>query len=281
MKIQQLRNATMLLTLGEHKILVDPMLSKKGAFPGFKMFGGGRQNNPLVPLPNDAMEVMEQATAVLITHEHPDHIDLPAIAWIQERKLPVWASSIDAPNLKKKGLDVTVMEEQSLDFPVEVIEGRHGHGVFGWLLGPVSGFYLAHPGEPSVYLTGDSVMVENVKEAVTRLKPDVIVAPAGSANFGLGKDILFSHEELVELTQLATGIMVFNHLESLDHCPTTREGLRSLMEEKGFGERVRIPMDGELVEFPVEIATSHAQTKLQTFRKPGFQKWLTAKMAGT
>ncbi|TNE48044.1 MAG: MBL fold metallo-hydrolase [Deltaproteobacteria bacterium] len=281
MQIHQLRNATMVLTLGKHRILVDPMMSKPGAFPGFKMFGGGRKSNPLVPLPSGAMDAMEQATAVLITHEHPDHIDPPALNWIKERKLPVWASNVDAPNLRSKGLNVVVMEEQTLEFPVEVIPGRHGHGIAGWLMGPVSGFYLAHPGEPSVYLTGDSVLTKSVTEAISRLKPDVIVAPAGSANFGLGKDILFSQEELVELTQLAPGQVVFNHLESLDHCLTTRDGLRALMTEQGLEQSIHIPQDGELLDFPLQTQTQHVSPQPQTARKPGFQKWLTAKFAGT
>ena len=70
MKIRQLRNATLLLSLGEHRLLVDPMLSPPGALPGFKLFGGGRRRNPLVAMPADAWESMQQATGVLITHEH-------------------------------------------------------------------------------------------------------------------------------------------------------------------------------------------------------------------
>ena len=46
MKILHIRSATAILSLGEHRLLVDPMLSKPGAMPGFKMFGGGRRRNP-------------------------------------------------------------------------------------------------------------------------------------------------------------------------------------------------------------------------------------------
>ena len=96
MKITHLRNASMLLSFGKQHLLVDPMLSPPASFPGFKFFGGGRRRNPLVPLPADAIQKIEEATGVLITHEHPDHLDAPAIEWIKSRRLPVWASEIDA-----------------------------------------------------------------------------------------------------------------------------------------------------------------------------------------
>ncbi len=54
MQIHHLRNATLILTLGERRLLVDPMLSAPGALPGFKVLGGGRRRNPLVPLPAGA-----------------------------------------------------------------------------------------------------------------------------------------------------------------------------------------------------------------------------------
>jgi len=281
MKIHHIRNATMLLTLGERRFLVDPMLAKPGDIPGLKMFGGGRKPNPLVPIPQGSMELFEQATDVLITHEHPDHIDIPAIKWIKKRGLPVWASSLDAPNLRKKGLDAREFQDGSLGMRIEVIPAKHGKGIFGWLLGPVSGFYLSHPGEPSVYITGDSILTKTITEAIERLQPDLIIAPAGSANFGIGSDILFSQDELLTLAKMAPGKILFNHLESLDHCPTTRTGLRQMMIDEGISEKVLIPNDGEAVEIEQTTAITHKQPKTYKSLKPGFQKWVTAKLAGT
>lgn len=271
----------MLLSLGEQHLLVDPMLSRPASFPGFKFFGGGRRRNPLVPLPADALAHLEQATGVLITHEHPDHLDIPAIKWITSRRLPVWASEVDAPNLRKKGLDARVLRDGDLGLSVEVVPGRHGHGLIGWLMGPVSGFYLARPDEPSVYLTGDSVMTQHVRDAIERLQPEVIIAPAGAANFGIGRGILFSLDELVELAKVAPREIVFNHLESLDHCPTTRESLRQRMDAEGIGQRVFIPADGETLEFHRSSTDPHVLPKASVHRRPGFQKWVTAKFAGT
>lgn len=280
MKFQHLRSATAVLTLGEHQILIDPMLAEPGTLMAFKV-ARGRRKNPIVPLPPGTMAALEGVTAVLVTHEHPDHLDPAGVAWIEERGVPVWANAIDAPNLRRKGLDVRELVDGALGMAVEVVPSVHGRGFVGWMLGPVSGCYLAHPDEPSVYLTGDAVLTESVLDAVTRLRPDVVVAPAGAANFGFGSDILFSVDELVELVRSSDAEFVFNHLEAVDHCPTTRAGLRARMQSEGFETRIHVPEDGEAVCIERRAATPHALPAPATPAQPGFQKWLTAKFAGT
>jgi len=281
MVITQIRNATVLLEFGGHDLLVDPMLSPPSVMPGFRLFRGQRRRNPLTELPAGADELFARATEVILTHEHPDHLDRPAVKWIKSRGLTLWASSVDAPNLQRKGLNAEVLGDGQNSFASEVIPGTHGHGLIGWLMGPVAGFYLTHPDEPSLYITGDTVLTETVKQAVGRLQPDVVIAPAGTANFGLGKDILFSEAELVELVRLAPGQVVFNHLESIDHCPMTRTKLRDMMDAAGIGERVLIPNDGEQLTFERDPHSVPVEPSASPNTKPGFQKWLTAKFAGT
>ncbi|MDF1662491.1 MAG: MBL fold metallo-hydrolase [Planctomycetota bacterium] len=281
MKIQQLRNATFILTLGSRRFLVDPMLSGPGKLPAFKVFSRERQRNPIVALPEEAKEALKTVTDVLITHEHMDHIDRAGMKWIKDRDLPVWASPIDTPYLKKKGLKVTALENGAMDMKVELVPTKHSRGLLSWLLGPVTGFYLAHPREPSIYLTSDAVLTEHLLKTLDRLKPDVIVAPAGSANFGLGPDLLFSVNELVTLTKRVNSKMIFNHLEAIDHCPTTRDELKQRMSEEGLAARVFIPKDGEEMEF-LPDANPSVIKNLGIYQPTGrFQKWLTGQFAGT
>lgn len=281
MKLRHIRNATAIIELGEHVLLVDPMLSEVGAMPGFKMFGGGRRDNPLVPLPEGTDGWLDRVTGVIVTHEHPDHLDRPGLAWIEARGLPVWASPTDAPNLRRKGLDVYPLVDGALGARVEVVPARHGRGLLGWLMGPVSGLYLAHPDAPSLLLTSDATLTDALLATVDRLRPDVVVAPAGAANMGLGGDILFSVDELVTLAHRAPGVVVLNHLEALDHCPTTRAALAERMRAEGLAARVRIPADGELLTLDRAGTGPHASPAAVTAPAPGFQKWLTARFAGT
>lgn len=280
MKLLHLRNATCLLSIGPHHLLVDPMLSDVGAMPGFKLFGGGRRRNPIVPLPAACDDALSRATGVLLTHEHPDHFDGAGRAYVKERKLPVFAACIDVPHLVSEGFDARAVEDGGLGFPVEVIPSRHGRGLLGYLLGPVGGYVLAAPGEPSVYLVGDSILTDTVRDAITRLAPDVVVAPAGSANMGLGGDILFSPAELEDLVRLAPGKVVLNHLESLDHCPTSRADVQKRMAAAGLLDKVLVPLDGEeLVLASTDGAPKNAAMH-ETRRRPGLQKWLTAPFSG-
>ena len=279
MDIHQLRNATALITLGEHRLLVDPMLGDPGFMPGLKFFGGGRRPNPLVPLPDQWQDILNGATGVLITHTHPDHLDSSARQWIRERGLPVWAAAIDVPHLRAMGLDARELRDGALGLRVEVIPARHGWGVIGWLMGPVSGFFLAHPHEPSLLMTADAVLTPELLETVSRLQPDLILAPAGSANFGKGADILFSVDELMRLAHQCESKVIFNHLEALDHCPTRRADLRARSAAEGLTDRVFVPDDGERLSFqgtskPVPVSDRQSRPAIL----PGFQKWLTAKM---
>lgn len=280
MKLLQLRSATCLLDYAGQRLLIDPMLASPGAMPGFKLLGGGRRRNPLVPLPAGADAALASATAVLVTHEHPDHFDAAGRAFARDRGLPVHATAVDVPHLRAKGLDARVVESGSLGFPVEVIRARHAHGALGFFLGPVAGYFLAAPGEPTVYLVGDAVLVDAVREAVARLEPDVIVAPAGSANLGLGGDILFSPDELEALVRLAPGQVVLNHLEALDHCPTTRAQLHARMAAAGLASKVHIPEDGEQRVFTAQSERIARPRVDAPVTRPGIQKWMTAPFSG-
>lgn len=251
MRIHQLRNATVILHLGDRRILIDPMLGDVGSFGGFKFVGGGKRPNPIIPLPDGTKDALAEVTDCVITHcqrDHLDHIDPVGIEFLKANNIPVWSAKGDFGYLRKKGLEPQEFTDGSLGMKVEWVKARHGHGIKGWLLGPGGGWYMAHPGEPSIYVTGDTVLVESVRNVLHNLAPDVVIAPAGCANFGFGQDILFPLDELVELANLAPGKVVFNHLEALDHCPTTREDLRKLMEKEGVGDKCLILNDGELVE---------------------------------
>lgn len=251
MKIHQLRNATFILHVGDRRILIDPMLGEVGSMGGFKFFGGGKRPNPIIALPEGAMKALETVTDCVITHcqrDHLDHIDGTGISFLRARDIPVWSVADDFGYLRKKGLAPNEFVDGTHGMKIRAIDARHGHGIKGWLLGPGHGWFIHYPGEPSIYITGDTVLVESVRTAIDELQPDVIVAPAGCANFGFGQDILFPIEELIELAQLAPGRVVFNHLEALDHCPTQRQKLKELLEQHGVFDKCLVPEDGELLD---------------------------------
>lgn len=54
-------------------------------------------------------------------------------------------------------------------------------------MAPVSGFVIKAPGEPSVYIAGDTLFCGEVREVLETMKPDVVVVNAGAAEFSTGE----------------------------------------------------------------------------------------------
>ena len=265
MLITQLRNATVLLEF-QHAgrpvgLLVDPMLAPRGSLPALRYLGTRRQRNPLVDLPTEADAALQRVTHALITHcqrGHFDHLDRAGKRFLRERQIPVFCMPHDAAYLAQRGLQVLplVGEDRqpfALGGQVTPVACTHGRGWVARFMEHGHGYLLELPGEPSVYLAGDTVLTPPVRDCLQRLQPDVAVLPAGGARFDLGTDILMDAAEVAQAAALTNGAVVVNHLEALDHCPTTRAQVRALAQHGGWAHRLWVPEDGECREYPGPI----------------------------
>lgn len=259
MKIHHLRNATFIIESGENHILVDPMLSEKGDLPAFARFRHKPAKNPTVSLPDNASQLLEKATCCLITHsqtfgikalQHSDHLDAPGEAFLRKNNIPVVCRKQDAAYLKKYGINVeTALDywrpEPMLDGEITAVPAQHGQGWIHHLMANGAGFYLQLPGEPSIYISGDTVYTEDIDRALKQLKPDIGVVAAGSASLDVGKPILMPMAEIVAFVRTAPGKVIANHLEALNHCPITRSQLKQILEKEELLSKTFIPDDGE------------------------------------
>lgn len=263
MKIHHIRNATCVIETSNCRILVDPMLSAQGELPPFSAIRFKAKRNPLVELPANTSQVLENISHCLITHsqtfgikalQHTDHLDTKGESFLVHENIPVICQSADAAYLKKYRLQV----EETLEYWVQqpfgggkivAVPAKHGHGWNHRLMANSAGFFLELPDEPSIYISGDTVYTEDVERVRDEYKPDVSIVAAGSAQLDIGPPILMSLEEIVAFISKASGKIVLNHLEALNHCPTTREQLREILGQQGLLEKVFIPNDGEVVPF--------------------------------
>ncbi|MCD9086632.1 MBL fold metallo-hydrolase [Stenotrophomonas sp. SY1] len=257
MKIQQIRNATLIVELAGYRILVDPMLAAKGALPPLRVLSGLRRN-PLVALPDDVEQALQTVTHCLITHcqkGHFDHLDRAGKRWLRERRIPVICTPHDAAYLHARGLNVHSLPESHgtpspfLGGSIRTVPCVHGQGVVGRFMEHGVGYLIEVPGEPSLYLAGDTVLTDVVRNFVSTHQPDVCVIPAGGARFDIGGEIIMGLEEAVAFTRISSGIVIANHLEALSHCPVRRSGLAAAAVHAGVAGRLRIPADGEVLEF--------------------------------
>ncbi|QAY94282.1 MULTISPECIES: MBL fold metallo-hydrolase [unclassified Pseudomonas] len=257
MKIQQIRNATIIVEIGLYRILVDPMMARKDALPPLRLFGA-RQRNPIVELPDSTPAVLNAVTHCLITHcqkGHFDHLDRAAKKWLRDRQIPVICSPHDAPHLAKQGLNIQPLPENHeqpnlfLGGTIRTIKCTHGKGLIGKLMEHGVGYFIEMPGEPSLYLAGDTILTPTIRDFVLHHQPQVSVVPAGGAQFDFGDDIIMGIDEVVEFTRLKRGTVVANHMEAVSHCPVTRPALAKAGKLAGIDQRLRIPADGEIMEF--------------------------------
>ncbi len=265
MKIHHLRNATFVVESGDTFILIDPMLSGKSELPPFARFRHKPADNPTVALPENASQILDKVTHCLITHsqtfglkalQHTDHLDAAGETFLGKNSIPVVCRTQDAAYLRKLGLTVETtlsywQPEQLLGGNITAVPAKHGHGFVHYLMANGAGFHLQLPDEPSIYISGDTVFTKDVERALTELKPDIAVVAAGSASLDVGGPILMPLEEIITFARVAPNKVIANHLEALNHCPTTRTQLRQAFETNGLSSKTFVPNDGETLVFEV------------------------------
>lgn len=248
MKFQLIRNATVKLKYGDIAILIDPMLGNKHSFGSF----AGIEDNPTVDLPVPVSEVLANVDLVIISHLHEDHFDTAAQS-MDDKAIPILYQPGDREKIESYGFNnVLDLESETLWQHVRITRtgGQHGTGHWAERLNPVSGFIFQFPGEPTVYWIGDSVWCAEVEEALEQFKPDVVITHSGGAELRDSGPIIMDAKQTINVCEaLPSALVLATHMESLDHCKTTRQELQAAANAAGLSsDRLRILADGELLE---------------------------------
>lgn len=250
MRLRLVRHATLLLELAGRRLLVDPQLDAPEARPPVADTGNERRN-PLVALPEPANRYVEGVDAALITHTHSDHLDSTAVELLPWG-LPLVVQPEDEAAIRDLGFtDVQAVQGEHALFGIAVARtgGRHGSGEVGEAMAPVSGFVLRAPGEPVLYLAGDTIWCDEVAAALEEHRPDVVVVNAGAAQFTEGGPITMTAADVIETARhAARAQIVAVHMEAINHCLEDRGALAEALGAAGLADRVLVPADGEWIE---------------------------------
>ncbi len=176
-------NATVLLTVAGFTILTDPTFIHKHEQT---WLGGGLHTTRLT---DPAMELADlpPLDLVLLSHFHGDHFDQVAERDL-DRALPIVTTPQSANDLKERGftncLPLDVWETLSVEkgparLRITATPARHGPPLVDLVLPDVMGSVLditmANGGASRIYITGDTLVIDELREIPQRF-PDIDIA---------------------------------------------------------------------------------------------------------
>jgi len=250
MEILFLRHASLVLKINGLQLLIDPMLRAARSAEAIQNTPNP-QRNPLVSLPmdEDALKtLLEKIGGVLVTHTHSDHWDDTAQAMLS-KSLPIFCQPDDHQQIEDQlftSVQPVIDEHNWKGIQFARTGGQHGKGKIGKLMAPVSGFVVDTPGEPKVYIAGDTIWCEEVETALNYHKPDVIILNAGAAQFNFGGPITMTADDVLMVCESSPNAQVVAvHMEAINHCLLSRSALEDSLIEAGLNSKVWIPNDGE------------------------------------
>lgn len=245
--VQLIRNATLVIDYAGKKILVDPMLSPKGAIDSW----AGIQKNPTVELIMPVEDIVKDVDLVIVTHTHEDHFDKPASSTLN-KSVELIMQPADKEFFKKEGfMNATVVEDQKLwnSITIHRVEGKHGSGKVLEMMGKTSGFVLQAKNQPTLYIVGDTIWNEDIKKDIEKFRPDYIIVNSGGAlikGFGDTPIIMNEMQTMALITASGKTKVIAVHMDALDHCFTTRAILKKKAAELKIGkDKLIIPEDGQ------------------------------------
>lgn len=257
--LQQIRNATVKITYGDTTFLIDPMLSKKGTYPGFDNTYRSNLRNPLVDLPMSEKDVIADVDAVIITHTHLDHWD-DAAQQLLPKDIPLFVQNLaDALMIRGQGFtNVRILSKAEFEgVTLSQIGGQHGtdemyaSAEVATFLGEAMGVVFQSPSHDTLYLVGDTVWRDEVDMALADYAPQIVLINAGYAMMnGFDGSIIMGKEDVLRAAKTAPdATIVATHMDAINHMALTREELQSYVQEKGIADRVEIPEDGATLNF--------------------------------
>ena len=262
MQIEQIRNATIIMDYAGKKFLVDPWLAPQGSNGTFKELGMqseaicAEHNElamPICALSKSVAEILNGVDYYIITHIHPDHIDMypdGTVGKVLNHNTPVFVQNKeDGEVLKKSGFtDVQVMTENTQIGEITLIKTPALHGT-KVPCGKASGFILQHKNEKSVYV-GDTIFYDEVQKILQQYQPEVIILNACAATFNTFGRLIMDDSDVANVHKVCPNAKIIaSHMDNVAHATLTRKTLGEKLQQRNIADKILIPSDGEVYIF--------------------------------
>ncbi|MBR1620396.1 MBL fold metallo-hydrolase [bacterium] len=257
MKIHQIRNATIIVIYNDKRFLIDPWLMPKDFMPGFEGAMNSEVRQPRVDLPI-SIDKIADVNAVILSHFHPDHFDEFAVKAL-DKNIPFFVQNeTDFNIIKNFGFsDVRLISESGTDFEgITLYKTQCQHGrreVVKPMCEQIGmpydamGIVFKSGAEKILYVAGDTIWCNEVRSAIDKFNPEIIVINACGATVlvGEGERLIMDIEDTKAISNYAkNSTIIVSHMDTVSHLTVTREDIKSLKLNN-----VVVPDDNEILEF--------------------------------
>jgi L-ascorbate metabolism protein UlaG (beta-lactamase superfamily) len=240
------RHATALISLGDIRLLIDPMYGKEGRLPPVPSVFDFRWN-PIKAFPAPFPELRE-GDIVLITHHHFDHFDRAATVEIDKER-PIVSPENGAKRLTRLGFKNIYPLRGGQNITIGAIEidalpVKHAERCQKLLYKPGLGYLIRREGK-TVYISGDTVLFDRLLDRLKGVEINLAVLYGGGARIPLLGRHTFSHEELFDFAKMIQpDRTLVIHLDCLNHCSQTGHHLHKMLKRRSENIAMQIPEPG-------------------------------------
>ncbi|HBX75210.1 MAG: MBL fold metallo-hydrolase [Succiniclasticum sp.] len=263
MEIKQIRNATIRVLYAGKTFLIDPWLLEKGQMGCFLDIPGNPFHvpdtakegipMPMCALPEPAEEILKDVDFYIVTHIHPDHIDMApdgTVGRMLDKTVPVLVQNeTDGRVFRESGFEqVLVLGETAYACgDVSITRTPALHGVIE-PCGEACGIIFQAKQEKTLYVAGDTIWTTEIKKTLQTFTPDVVVLNACAAELaGFGR-LIMNDEDVEAVARTAPDAqIVISHMDTVAHASITRYTMRGLLAKRGVD--YLMPEDGETLVF--------------------------------
>ena len=257
LRVTYIGHATLLIEVGDHRILTDPNFD-----PALGKF------LPRVSAPGIALDKLPKLDAILLTHAHADHLSFKSLDALQS-DIPLFAPPAVARWLQKQGYSHAVpvapgTRESLGDLHIHAASATHKGNRYGldrWRSG--TNMYLLDTNKVSCFFAGDTALMADTTQMVERQllaegrNLDLALLPIGHAPWwkpGFRKGHLTSSDALTLFERLKARYFIPYHWGTFNHVTSTAfdaiDRLRATLEDHPLHPLVKILEPGMTFVLP-------------------------------
>lgn len=250
MIIKQIRNATLKITYGCVNFLIDPWFQDQGTGFSAKAVKPEMQGIkcPMNKLPEPPAETLKGVDVCLVTHMHFDHFSSDYLP--KDLKIIAQNESDAKQIIDMRFSNVDLFKENQISIGnviIHKIKAIHGDNELALSrMGEACGYIFKSNNEKTLYLAGDTIYCNEVKQSIEKYYPDIIILNCCEATTPIGRLIMNLDDVEKVCNESKNAMIVASHLDSVNHALVTRGDVRKFIKEREL-KQVVIPDDGESI----------------------------------